>query len=162
MKNLMHKLILLCGLCACAWTLSAQDGTIIQGTVTDASGEPIIGATIMASPQNGTTTDFDGRFTLKVNGETSFTVSYVGFVNYEQTIQPGRDTYRIVLREDTEQLDELVVVGYGTQKRSDLTGSISSVSADEIRDFSSRSLADRMMTSLVMRYISGVMTLRSM
>ena len=142
MKNLMHKLILLCGLCACAWTLSAQDGTIIQGTVTDASGEPIIGATIMASPQNGTTTDFDGRFTLKVNGETSFTVSYVGFVNYEQTIQPGRDTYRIVLREDTEQLDELVVVGYGTQKRSDLTGSISSVSADEIRDFSSRSLAE--------------------
>ena len=142
MKNLRQKLILICSLTFCALTLAAQGSRNIRGTVVDVSGEPIIGATVMLSPQDGTTTDFDGHFSLTVGDEQSFTVSYVGFVNHEEAILPGQDTYRIVLQEDAEQLDELIVVGYGTQKRSDLTGSISSVRADDIQDFSARSLAE--------------------
>ena len=97
----------------------------VTGTVTDASGEPLIGATVLVKGStNGTSTDIDGNFTLKnVEGKT-IVVSYVGYKTKEVAIAPKME---IVLDEDAANLDELVVVGYGVQKKGSITGAVSAV-----------------------------------
>lgn len=102
----------------------------ITGKVLDANGEPLIGASVVESgTSNGTVTDFDGMFTLVVEKDVLLTVSYVGYQNQE--VRAAQDMV-VVLREDQELLDEVVVIGYGTQKRKDVTTAISSVDTEDL------------------------------
>ena len=103
--------------------------TEITGTVEDEMG-PVIGATVKEKgTSNGTVTDFDGKFKLKVKAGAMLVFSYVGFLNQEQPAQNGM---KVMMKEDAQSLQEVVVVGYTTQKKADLTGAISTVSVDEL------------------------------
>ena len=104
----------------------------ISGNVKDATGEPIIGATIMEQgTQNGTVTDFDGNFTLKLQKGGDLNISYVGMK--PQVIKTaGKASVNVTLEDDNTTLNDVVVVGYGTMKRKDLTGSVSSVTGDAL------------------------------
>lgn len=106
----------------------AQNQRTVTGTVSDESGEPLIGATVRVPDTTiGAATDIDGKFTIKVPQTASqLTVTYVGYV--QQTVAITGDVVNVTLKSDSELLDEVVVIGYGTQKKNDLTGSISSVS----------------------------------
>ncbi|MGI6073829.1 MAG: SusC/RagA family TonB-linked outer membrane protein [Fermentimonas sp.] len=114
----------------------------ISGVVLDSSGEPIIGANIIeVGTSHGTITDIDGKFTLDVADESSIRISYIGFV--EQVISvSGNNTFEIKLKEDSQALEEVVVVGYGTMKKSDLTGAVSQVGGDDLKNLPVRSVAD--------------------
>src|SRR5690606_32602389 len=96
---------------------------ILSGIVTDESGEPLIGVNVLIKgTTRGTSTDFEGRFTLdEVDEQAVLVVSYIGYQTQEIKVG-GRTMIEIVLIEDSQTLDEVVVVGYGTQKKSDLTG----------------------------------------
>ncbi len=109
-----------------------QSDKKITGIVLDATGMPVIGANVMVKgTTNGTITDMDGRFSLDVEEGATLVVSYIGFANQE--IKVGKQTnLSIALKEDSKALDELVVVGYGTQKKGNLTGSIASVKTEEL------------------------------
>jgi TonB-linked SusC/RagA family outer membrane protein len=109
----------------------------ITGRVVDAQGEAIIGANIIETgTTNGTVTDVDGKFSLSVDNNATIHISYIGYL--EQDINTAEKTiFDIVLQEDTRALDELVVIGYGTMKKSDLTGSVASVSSDELAAYPS-------------------------
>ena len=103
----------------------AQDNAVANGVVRDADGEPIIGANVVEKgTSNGTITDFDGKFSLSVQRNATLVISYVGMK--EREVRASKNMI-INLQEDTEVLDELVVVGYGTQKKANLTGAVSSV-----------------------------------
>ena len=108
-----------------------QNDNKITGTIVDASGIPVIGANVMVKgTKNGTITDMNGNFTLDVPKDAVLEVSYIGYST--QTVKVGgQKSLSITLREDTQALDEVVVVGYGTQKKVNLTGSVSSVKFDE-------------------------------
>lgn len=115
----------------------------ITGVIKDAAGSPVIGATVVEKgTANGTVADIDGAFSLEVEDGKSIVISYVGYRSQTLTVVAGKTDYPVTLQEDVEVLDDVVVIGYGTQKRSDVTGSISSVSSKEIADFSSKSLAE--------------------
>lgn len=104
----------------------------ITGQVIDLQGEPIIGATVMEKgTANGIVTDLDGNFNLNVSPSNKLQISYVGFQTQELSIGSNR-SFKIVLKEDTELLDEVVVVGYGSVKKSDLTGAVASVSTQDL------------------------------
>ncbi len=111
----------------------------ITGNVTDESGEPVIGASILIKGTGqGTVTDIDGNFSLTVTDEEAIlVVSYVGMVSREVNASPGM---RVILQSDSELLDEVVVVGYGTQRKVNLTGSVAAVNIDET--ITSRSLSN--------------------
>jgi len=104
-----------------------QTGKTITGRVVDEKGEPIIGANIVeVGTTNGTITDVDGRFTFRVANDATIQVSYIGYLS--QTVNTaGRTNFNITLREDTQSLEELVVVGYGIQRKANLTGAVSTV-----------------------------------
>ena len=94
----------------------------ITGTVIDATGMPIIGANVMVKgTTNGTITDIDGKFTLEVAKDAILQVSYIGYMNQEISVG-NKSVLSISLQEDTQKLDEVVVIGYGTMKKSDITG----------------------------------------
>ena len=104
----------------------------VTGKVVDANGEPVIGATIKEQgTANGTITDFDGNFALDVADNAMLEVSYIGYKSQELKAVVGK-TLSVTLKEDTEVLDEVVVVGYGTQKKANLTGAVSSVSTKDL------------------------------
>ena len=109
-----------------------QQKTQVTGTVTDANGEPIVGANVVEKgTTNGTITDIDGHYTLSgVSGKTLL-VSYIGYISQEVAVKEGAPV-NVKLLEDTQKLDEVVVVGYGTQKKINLTGAVASVKGDEI------------------------------
>lgn len=113
-------------------TASAQNITV-NGTVQDSTGEPLPGATVLVSgTAMGVTTDLNGNFTLtNVNANGTLNVSYVGF-NPQSVSINGQTNITITLTEDSETLDEVVVVGYGTMKKSDLTGSVSTVGTEKL------------------------------
>lgn len=104
----------------------------ITGKVTDEQGEPIIGANIIEKgTTNGTITGIDGKFSLNVEENATLRISYIGYMPQDiSTI--GKTTINIVLQEDMGSLGELVVIGYGTMKKSDLTGSVASIASDKI------------------------------
>lgn len=108
-------------------------GKSVSGKVSDEAGEGIIGATVMVKgTTNGTSTDIEGLFNLKNVADNAILVfSYVGCVPQEVKLN-GRSTVDVVLKEDAAMLDDLVVVGYGTQKKSDVTGALSHIGADEL------------------------------
>ena len=121
-----------CFLLLMVGTIWAQNQTI-KGTVLDANGESIIGASVLQKgTTNGTITDFEGGFILNnVPSDATIEISFVGYKT--QTIPVnGRSTFNIVLKEDNEILDEVVVIGYGVQKKADLTGSVANVNADKL------------------------------
>lgn len=104
----------------------------VKGRVVDAAGEPVIGATIKElGTSNGTITDFNGNFVLKVGGASTLEVSYIGYKSQQVKPVAGQDL-QLILKEDTEVLDEVVVVGYGTMKKSDLTGAVAAVKGDQL------------------------------
>ncbi|MCQ2238567.1 MAG: TonB-dependent receptor [Bacteroidaceae bacterium] len=104
--------------------------TTAKGTVIDATGEPIIGASVLEKgTTNGTITDFDGNFTLSVKNGATLVISYVGYVTQEVQASGNMN---ITLAEDSDVLDEVIVVGYGVQKKSAVTGAISSVKASDM------------------------------
>ena len=104
----------------------------VKGTVLDGSGMTVIGASVLEKgPTNGVITDIDGNFTLNVSPTGTLVISYVGFKTQEIPIN-NQTSFNVTLAEDTEILDEVVVIGYGTMKKSDMTGAISSVKSDEL------------------------------
>lgn len=104
----------------------------VKGTVSDKSGTPIIGANIIEKgTTNGIITDLDGNYTLTVSPQGTLVFSYVGYLTQEIKVN-GKTTINVKLQEDTEMLDEVVVVGYGTMKKSDMTGAITSVNTEDL------------------------------
>ena len=106
--------------------------TQLSGTITDENGAPIPGATVIVQgTSNGTTSDFDGNFTLTVEANQNIEVSYLGYVT--QVIPyTNQDSLSVSLAQDVDELDEIVVTGYGTQRKSNLTGSISKVTNEKL------------------------------
>ena len=132
----------LCLVFLLAFTLSAyaQNTRTVTGTVVDDLGEPIIGAAIkVVDSPVGTVTDIDGKFSLSVQEGSKLSVSFIGYIT--QTIT-NLNNPKIVLLEDVAKLDEVVVVGYGTQKMKNITGAIETLSTDEIKDLSVGNLGD--------------------
>lgn len=107
----------------------------INGKVLDAAGEPIIGANVIVKgTTNGTITDIDGNFTLNVPSECILQVSYIGFNTQEVKVTSTTNNITVNLKEDTETLEEVVVVGYGTQKKVNLSGSLSTINVSELTE----------------------------
>ena len=114
----------------CSVSLMAQNGILVKGKVLDANDEPLIGAAIVLKGNTnvGTVADFDGNFSIEVPSKNSvLTVSYLGMTSQDVKVN-GRKMIVVVLREDTEVLDEVVVVGYGQQKKASVVGSITQTS----------------------------------
>lgn len=108
-------------------TAQGHQNIKVKGIVTDAKGEPVIGATVREKgTTNGTITDFDGKFELLIKKGLSIEVSYIGYQS-QQLLADANKSLNIILKEDTKTLDEVVVVGYGTQKKVNLTGAVASV-----------------------------------
>jgi outer membrane receptor protein involved in Fe transport len=132
-------IVMLMGILMGITSLHAQNKTI-SGTVSDTQGEVVIGASVMAAGNSllGTVTDIDGKFTVSVPVGTRMNVSFIGY-STQEFIVDDKTTYNIVLAEDAEFLEETVVIGYGVQRKSDLTGSVASVREQE---FQNRSTTD--------------------
>ncbi|MGP1436528.1 MAG: TonB-dependent receptor [Phocaeicola sp.] len=114
----------------------------VRGKVQDTNGTPIIGANILEKgATNGTITDMDGNFMLNVSDNATLIVSYIGYTTSEVTAD-RQHTMTIVLKEDTEALEEVVVVGYGSMQKRDLTGAVSQVKGDQISNLPLRSASD--------------------
>jgi TonB-linked SusC/RagA family outer membrane protein len=115
-----------------SFTLNAQTITV-SGNVVDATGEPIIGASVVEKGNTtvGTVTDFDGNFKLSVPAKATLVVSYIGMKSQEVAVK-GQSKINVTLSDDTQALDEVVVIGYGTVQKKDLTGSVASVSAKQL------------------------------
>ena len=123
MEKLKRFLMCAALLFACNIIMYAQEQ--ITGTVVDETGESVIGATVMEKgTSNGTVTDFDGNFTIKVKDGAILVISYIGFKTVEM---PAENGMKVTLKDDTELLQEVVVTGYTTQRKADLTGAISTV-----------------------------------
>jgi TonB-linked SusC/RagA family outer membrane protein len=119
-------------------TLVTQQGRTISGTVTDSKGETVIGANvIIKGTANGTVTDLDGRYSLAgVPPNAVLQVSYIGYLTTEIPVN-NQSAVNVILTEDSQALEEIVVVGYGTQRKSDVTGSIAVATAEDILKTSS-------------------------
>jgi TonB-linked SusC/RagA family outer membrane protein len=129
-KNFRFILMIFCFVFS--WTAFAQDKTV-SGTVTDESNIPLPGVTVKVNGTSiGAVTDFDGNYSIMLSGsQNTLTFSYVGFKNQEMKVG-NQTTINVSLATDLEALNEVVVVGYGSMKKSDLTGAISSVSGDDL------------------------------
>ena len=126
--NVLKRFLLSFMLMLTCTILYAQ--TEITGTVVDETGETVIGATVMEKgTTNGTVTDFDGVFTIKVNPGATLVFSYVGFLNVEM---PASNGMVVTMKEDALSLNEIVVTGYTTQRKADLTGAVSVVSVTDL------------------------------
>ncbi len=118
-----------------------QERKSITGTVRDRNGDGLIGVTVKENgTTNGTITDMNGNFTISVSPQAVLNISYIGYIPMEIKVD-GKTKLSVVLEEDNQMLDEVVVVGYGTQKRGNLTGAISSINADAITTTTHSSLA---------------------
>ena len=121
---------------------SMQAGTqTVSGTVQDQDGTPLIGVTVTSSPSNGVVTDVNGKFTIKVPSGAELTFSYLGYKTVKVKVG-ARTTINVKMESDSQQLEEQVVVGYGTQKKVSVVASISSVNSKELRQSSSPNLAN--------------------
>ncbi|MDR2917956.1 MAG: TonB-dependent receptor [Tannerella sp.] len=137
-------IIILCLItCQLHATLVTQQGHKLTGTVVDTKGEPLIGVNILVkNSSTGAITDVDGKFSIEnVASDAEITISYIGYVTQEITVG-NRSAINITLVEDAQALEEVVVVGYGSFKKSDLTGAISQVKGDDLVNLPMRSAAD--------------------
>lgn len=137
LKRLLIVFMLLSGSVIGVWAQKT-----VRGIVTDMKGDPIIGANVIVKGStNGTITDFNGNFTLSVPDKSELEISFIGYVT--QVISIGKsDNIKIQLAEDTMALDDVVVIGYGTTKKSDLTASVASVKGNVISATASTNIAD--------------------
>ena len=111
---------------------NVQQKQTVSGIVKDSSGEPIIGASVLEKgTTNGTITDLDGKFTLSVSSNAVLQISYIGYKTLETKASPNMG---VTLQEDTETLEEVVVVGYGVQKKESLTGAMSTLKENRLKD----------------------------
>lgn len=131
-KMLQKTLAVLFLLCMIPLGMSAQT---VKGTVSDEAGEPIIGATVkVEGTKAATVTDFDGNFSINAAPNATLNISYVGYV--PQSVKAGRGPINVTMKEDVTSLNDVVVIGYGVQKKSDLTGAVASVKGDDIKNLS--------------------------
>ena len=125
----ISQMVLLLLFCFIAGTVSAQT---VNGNVVDETGEAVIGATVIEKgTQNATVTDFDGNFTIKMSKGNVLTISYIGMQSQDVNVA-GKNNIKVTLKEDNTTLQDVVVVGYGTMKKSDLTGSVSSINTEQL------------------------------
>ena len=132
MKNLTYRIaMILAIMCVGSVSAFAQQ---VKGTVKDTAGSPIIGAAVVVEGTTvGTSTATDGSFTINASEGESLVVSYIGYLSKTVVVSGAQTVYDIVLEEDTQNIDEVVVVGYGTQKKSVVTAAISSITADDLK-----------------------------
>ena len=129
-KNFIYSFCL--SLAAIFMTLSAMAQQTVTGTVVDEAGQPVIGATVIVKGSaQGTTTGIDGKFHLIVPAGGELTISYLGYIS--QDIKDLNNP-KITMVEDRQNIEEVVVVGYGSQKKATLTGSVATVDVDDIQD----------------------------
>lgn len=129
-------LLLLCLIPLC----SIAQNIMVKGIVKDNFGEPVIGANVTEKgTTNGMITDLDGNFSLTVQKNATLVISYIGYVTQEIAIK-GNTNLNITLKEDSKALEEVVVIGYGTARKSDVTGSIASVSGDKLQEMPSTNI----------------------
>lgn len=131
MKNMRNALLFLL-VAMISLSVSAQNVTV-KGTVTDKTGETVIGASVVekGNTSNGTITDIDGNFSLSVPANATLVISYVGMRSQDVDIK-GKQSIQVVLEDDAQALEEVVVIGYGSVKRKDLTGSVATVGAEAL------------------------------
>ena len=130
-----HRIFMTIMLTAIMLVAMAQETKMITGTVTDAAGEPLIGATVRAegSAQGGTVTDLDGNFSLKVGKDVGrLTVSYIGYET--ATVNIKGNTVNVTMKEESNMMEELVVVGYGSVKKGDVTNAVAQIKGDQLSD----------------------------
>lgn len=129
---IMRSIVMIFMLIMSSSIYSQAQNKTIRGTVLDSSNEPITGASVVVKgTTNGTVTDLDGKFTLTVKDSDVLVITYLGYVPQELKTS-GKSEVTIVLQEDSQVLDELVVIGYGTVKKSDLTGAVSRMDAEKL------------------------------
>ena len=130
-KSLQKHFVLLFLFCSIPFGMSFAQSTI-QGTVNDELGEPIIGASVKVQGTNdGAITDLNGSFSVKASSNATLTISYVGYLTQNVKVA-GKTNITVVLKEDAQMLNDVVVVGYGTMKKSDITGSVVSVNTEDM------------------------------
>lgn len=137
-SRLMQMVIVTAFLLVNCLPAMAQSNTKVKGVITSgADGLPLIGVNVVEKgTTNGTVTDFDGNFELTVSSNAALDISYIGFLSQEVKIVAGKATYNVVLKEDSQALDEVVVVGYGVQKKKLVTGATVQVSGDNLQKLS--------------------------
>lgn len=151
MKHFVVTLI--CALCIPLMAMAQKYDA--KGTVLDRTGEPIIGATVLEKgTKNATVTDLDGHFSLNAADNAIVTISYIGFKS--QDVKIGKSPVTITLDEEANGLDEVVVIGYGTTRRKDITGSVASVDADKLNSVSSTSVSQ-----MLQGRVSGMSAIQS-
>ena len=129
-KSLQKPLVFLFLLCL--FPLGAMAQSIVKGTVNDEAGEPVIGATVKVQGSNeGAITDFDGNFSVKAASNATLSVSYVGYITQQVSVG-GRSNISVTLKEDTNTLNDVVVIGYGTMKKSDISGSVATINREQM------------------------------
>ena len=130
-KSLQKPLVFLFLLCL--FPLGALAQSLIKGTVKDVSGDPIIGASVkVQGSKSGVITDFDGNFSVQADNNATLVISYIGYTT-ETVKVAGKNNLSITLKEDAQTLNDIVVIGYGVQKKSDLTGAVASVKAEDLK-----------------------------
>ncbi len=129
-KSLEKPLVFLFLLCL--FPLGAMAQSVVKGTVNDEAGEPIIGATVKVQGTNaGAITDFNGNFSVQAASNATLNVSYVGYVPQTVNVN-GRSNITVVLKEDAQVLNDVVVIGYGTMKKSDISGSVATINKEQM------------------------------
>ncbi len=131
-KSLQKPLVFLFLLCL--FPMGAMAQGVVKGTVNDEAGEPIIGASVQVQgAKTGAITDFQGNFQVQAASDATLVISYIGYTT--ETIKvAGRSNIEVTLKEDIARLNDVVVIGYGVQKKSDLTGSVASVKESDLRN----------------------------
>ena len=116
----------------CLFPLGAMAQSVVKGTVNDEAGEPVIGATVkVQGSQTGAITDFNGNFSVQAASNATLEISYVGYLTQKVKVA-GQNNITVVLKEDAQMLNDVVVIGYGTMKKSDISGSVATINKEQM------------------------------
>ena len=141
-KSLQKPLVFLFLLCL--FPLGAMAQSVVKGTVNDEAGEPIIGASVkVQGTKTGAVTDFNGNFSVQADANSTLVISYIGYTTATVKVN-GRNNIVVSLKEDSQTLNDVVVIGYGVQKKSDLTGAVASLKGEDIKNLSTTDAAAAM------------------